>query len=130
MKKLLMSASVIVLAMSVGPAYAQQSTFGIGGGATFGHVGTLSGAGVLGNGAATAAGSGINTSIGAGTAVSTPLGGFSAGIGTSLGQTAGQSAAIANGPGGGAIAGSLTNNLGVGVGGGFTNATLPSNVTP
>ena len=125
MKKLLMSASVIVLAMSVGPAYAQStpSTFAIGGGATFGHVGTLTGAGVLGNGAAAAAASGVNNNIGAGTAVSTPLGGFSAGIGASIGQTAGQSAAMANGPGGAALSGSLVNNLGVGVGGGFSNQT-------
>jgi hypothetical protein len=125
MKKLLMSTSVIVLAMSVGPAYAQStpSTFGIGGGLTFGHVGTLTGAGVLGNGAATAAAAGVNNTVGAGTAVSTPLGGFSAGIGASIGQTAGQSAAPAGPLGGGAISGSLVNNLGVGVGGGFSNQT-------
>jgi hypothetical protein len=78
---------------------------------------------VLGNGAATAAAAGVNNNIGAGTAVSTPLGGFSAGIGASIGQTAGQSAAMANGPGGAALSGSLVNNLGVGVGGGFSNQT-------
>ena len=64
---------------------------------------------------------GINTSVGSGVAVATPAGSLSAGIGTSIGQSTGQSSAVA-GPGGGvALSGAFSNNLGVGVGGGFTN---------
>jgi hypothetical protein len=120
MKKLWMSVAFIALVGSIVPADA-QSTLAIGGGANLGNVTTITGAGALGNAAATSAASGINTSVGSGVAVASPLGSLSAGIGTSIGQSTGQSSAMA-GPGGGvALSGAFSNNLGVGVGGGFTN---------
>ena len=120
MKNLLMSVAFIALVGSIVPADA-QSTLAIGGGANLGNVTTITGAGALGNAAAASAASGINTSVGSGVAVATPAGSLSAGIGTSIGQSIGASNAVA-GPGGGvALSGAFSNNLGVGVGGGFTN---------
>ena len=120
MKKLLMSVAFIALVGSIVPADAQQ-TLAIGGGANLGNVTTITGAGALGNAAAASAAQGINTSVGSGVAVATPAGSLSAGIGTSIGQSVGQSSAVASGPGGAALSGAFSNNLGVGVGGGFTN---------
>ena len=116
MKKLLMSISFIALVCSAVPAGA-GSTLAIGGGANLGNVTTLTGAGALGNAAAASAANGVNTSVGSGVAVATPLGSLSAGIGTSIGQ----SGAVAGPGGGAALSGAFSNNLGVGVGGGFTN---------
>ena len=93
-----------------------------------GNVTTLTGAGALGKAGAASAANGFNTSVGSGVAVDTPAGSLSAGIGTSMGQSQGQSGAVA-GAGGAALSGSLSNNGGLGVGGGFTNAT-PANVLP
>ena len=119
MNKLLMSAAFVALVASIVPADA-GSTLAIGGGANFGNVTTLTGAGALGNAAAGSLANGINTSVGSGVAVATPAGSLSAGIGTSIGQSVGQSGAVA-GPGGAALSGAFSNNAGVGVGGGFTN---------
>ena len=120
MKKLLMSVAFIALVESIVPADA-GSTLAIGGGANLGNVTTLTGAGALGHAGAGSAASGVNTSIGSGVAVATPLGSLSAGIGTSIGQSTGQSGAVAGPGGGSALSGAFSNNLGLGVGGGFTN---------
>ena len=120
MKNLLMSVAFIALVGSIVPADA-GSTLAIGGGANLGNVTTLTGAAALGNAAAASAANGFNTSVGSGVAVATPLGSLSAGIGTSIGQSVGQSSAVASGPGGLALSGAFSNNLGIGVGGGFTN---------
>jgi len=120
MKKLLMSVSFIALVGSILPADA-GSTLAIGGGANLGNVTTLTGAATLGNAAAASAANGFNTSVGSGVAVATPAGSLSAGIGTSIGQSAGQSGAVAGPGGGAALSGALSNNHGLGVGGGFTN---------
>jgi hypothetical protein len=119
MKKLLMSLLFTALMGSIVPADA-GSTLAIGGGANFGNVTTLTGAGALGNAAAGSVANGVNTSVGSGVAVATPAGSLSAGIGTSIGQSTGQSGAVA-GPNGAALSGAFSNNSGVGVGGGFTN---------
>ena len=120
MKKLLMSVAFIALVCSAVPADA-GSTLAIGGGANLGNVTTLTGAGALGHAGAGSAASGVNTSIGSGVAVATPLGSLSAGIGTSIGQSTGQSGAVAGPGGGAALSGAFSNNVGLGVGGGFTN---------
>jgi hypothetical protein len=119
MKKLLISVAFIALVKGIVPADA-GSTLAIGGGANLGNVTTLTGAKALGNAAAGSIANGFNTSVGSGVAVATPLGSLSAGIGSSIGQSTGQSAALA-GPGGSALSGAISNNHGVGVGGGFTN---------
>lgn len=119
MRKFLTSVAFIALACSAVPANA-GSTLAIGGGANLGGVNMLTGAQALGNSAAGSIANGFNTSVGSGVAVATPAGSLSAGIGTSIGQSSGQSAAVA-GPNGQAISGAISNNGGVGVGGGFTN---------
>ena len=90
---------------------------------------TLTGAGALGKAGAASAANGFNTSVGSGVAVDTPAGSLSAGIGESIGQSVGQSGALA-GPNGAALSGARSTNLGVGVGGGFTNGTGLTNVLP
>jgi hypothetical protein len=119
MKKLLMSVAFMALACSAVPADA-GSTLAIGGGANVGGVNMLTGAQALGNSTAASIANGVNTSVGSGVAVATPAGSLSAGIGTSIGQSTGQSGALA-GPGGSALSGVISNNGGLGVGGGFTN---------
>src|SRR5947208_14025728 len=79
MKKLLMSVAFIGLVCGAVPADA-GSTLAIGGGANLGNVTTLTGAGALGNAAAASAANGVNTSVGSGVAVATPLGSLSAGM--------------------------------------------------
>jgi hypothetical protein len=119
MKKLLMSVALMALACSAVPADA-GSTLAIGGGANVGGVNMLTGAQALGNATAASIANGVNTSVGSGVAVATPAGSLSAGIGTSIGQSTGQSGALA-GPNGSALSGAISNNGGLGVGGGFTN---------
>jgi len=119
MKKLLMSAAFVALLCNAVPADA-GSTLEIGGGANTGGVNMLTGAQAFGNAAAGSIANGVNTSVGSGVAVATPAGSLSAGIGTSIGQSSGQSGAVA-GPNGSALSGAISNNGGVGVGGGFTN---------
>jgi len=65
----------------------------------------------------------VNTSIGTGFAVATPVGGLSASAGTSIGQSQGLSAAAAAGPAGLALTSGHVINVGNGNGIGFTNVT-------
>lgn len=119
MKRLLISASVLVMSSVFAPAFA-ASTLAVGGGANLN--GTLTGVTTSshGLGGAVGAAGALQTSTGTGVAVSTPIGGISAGIGQSNG-VAGSNAAAGGilGGGGTAVSGSLGGGLGVG--GGFTN---------
>ena len=119
MKKFLLSAAILVLASS--PSWA-GSTVAIGGGASLNSVGTTANTSSHGLGASVAGASGVQTSIGTGVAVSTPIGGISAGIGQSQGL-AGSNAGSIGILGGGGSANSGVLGVGVGVGGGFTNST-------
>ena len=117
MKKLPISAAL--LALSDGSAQA-ASTLAVAGGASAASINTAAGAAATGPAIAGSLQIGTAQNVGAGFAVATPAGGLSTGIGASVGNNFGASGAIA-GPGGvGAAAGHVT-NVGVGVGGGFTN---------
>ena len=119
MKKLLMSVAFIALVGSIAPADA-ASTFAIGGGFNLGHVQTGTTANTTGTAAAGSLANGTNTSIGAGFAAATPAGGVSTGLGASAGQSNSVSGAASIGNGSATTSG-VSNNIGVGVGGGFTN---------
>jgi hypothetical protein len=118
MKNLLMSVAFIALVGSV-PANA-DSTFAIGGGLNLGHVLTGTGAASIGNAAAGSLANGTTTNIGAGFAEASPAGSISTGLGVSAGQSNAVSGAASIGNGA-AITGAVSNIIGVGVGGGFTN---------
>ena len=122
MKKLFIGASIVAAALITVPANA-ASTLAIGNGNSVGFVNTAAGALALGNAAAASQQAGVNTSVGTGIAVATPLGGFSAGVGTALGQSQGLSAAAAAGPAGLAATTGHVLNIGNGNGIGFTNTT-------
>jgi len=77
-------------------------------------------AAALGTAAAGSPANRTNTNIGAGFAASTPVGGISTGVGASVGQSNAVSGATSFGNGA-AITSGVSNNIGVGVGGGFTN---------
>jgi hypothetical protein len=119
MKKLLMSVAFIALVGSIVPADA-ASTIAIGGGLNLGHVQTGAGAASIGNAAAGSLANGTTTNIGAGFAATSPVGGISTGLGASVGQSNAVSGAASIGNGA-AITSGVSNNIGVGVGGGFTN---------
>jgi hypothetical protein len=119
MKKLLMSAAFIALVGSIAPAHA-GSTFAIGGGLNLGHVQTGTVAHSTGTAAAGSLANGTNASIGAGFAAATPAGGISTGLGASAGQSNSVSGAASIGNGA-AMSSGVSNNVGLGVGGGFTN---------
>ena len=119
MKKLLMSVAFIALVGSIVPADA-GSTLAIGGGANVGGVNMLTGAQALGNSTAASVANGINTSVGSGVAVATPAGSLGA---ESARPSVSQPVSPARWParGGSALSGVISNNAGLGVGGGFTN---------
>jgi hypothetical protein len=119
MKNLLMSVAFIALVGSIVPADA-DSTFAIGGGLTASHIDTRALASTTGAGAASSLANGTTTQFGAGFAAATPLGGISTGLGASLGQSNSVSGAASIGTGTASTSG-VVNNIGVGVGGGFTN---------
>jgi hypothetical protein len=119
MKKLLMSVALIALVGSIVPADA-ASTLAIGGGFNLGHVQTATGANTTGTAAAGSLANGTTTNIGAGFAASSPVGGISTGLGASVGQSNAVSGAASIGNGA-AMTSGVSNNIGVGVGGGFTN---------
>ena len=119
MKKLLMSAAFIALVGNIVPADA-ASTFSIGGGLNLGHVQTGTGANTSGSAAAGSLANGTTTNIGAGFAASSPVGGISTGLGGSVGQSNAVSGAASIGNGA-AMTSGVSNNIGVGVGGGFNN---------
>ena len=118
MKKLFMSVAFIALVGSV-PADA-GSTLAIGGGFNLGHVQTTTGAMTHGTAAAGSLANGTNTNIGAGFAAVTPAGSIATGLGASAGQSNAKSGAVSFGNGSATTTG-ISNNAGVGVGGGFTN---------
>lgn len=105
--------------MAIGPAQA-GSTVAVAGGASAGHIVTGAGASATGPAVAGSFQVGTNSNVGAGFAVATPAGGLSTGIGASIGNTHGVAGTIA-GPGGTGLAVGTITNVGVGVGGGFTN---------
>jgi hypothetical protein len=119
MKKLLMSVAFIALVGNIVPADA-GSTIAIGGGLNLGHVQTTTGAASIGTAAAGSLANGTTTSIGAGFAAASPAGSISTGLGASVGQSNAVSGATSIGNGA-AITSGVSNNIGVGVGGGFTN---------
>jgi hypothetical protein len=119
MKNLLMSVAFIALVGSIVPANA-ASTLSIGGGLNFNNVQTRTTANTLGTAAAGSLANGTSTSIGAGFAASSPLGGISTGLGASVGQANSVSGAASIGNGSATTSG-FANTIGVGVGGGFTN---------
>jgi hypothetical protein len=119
MKKLLMSVAFIALVGSIVPADA-GSTLAIGGGFNLGHVQTMTTAATHGTAAAGSLANGTNTNIGAGFAAASPAGSISTGLGASAGQSNATSGAVSFGNGA-AITSGISNNVGVGVGGGFTN---------
>jgi hypothetical protein len=119
MKKLLMSVALIALVGSIVPADA-ASTLAIGGGANLGHVFTGTEAATHGSAAAGSLATGSNTNIGAGFAAASPAGSLSTGLGASAGQSNSTSGAISFGNGS-AMTSGVSNNVGIGVGGGFTN---------
>jgi hypothetical protein len=120
MKKLLLTTASLIL--SIGVAHA-ASTLAVSNGNAIGAVTTIAGAAALGNAAATSQQVGVNTSAGTGIAVATPLGGFSASVGTGIQQSQGLSAAAAAGPVGIALTGGHVGNFTNGNGVGFTNVT-------
>jgi hypothetical protein len=120
MNKLILGTAVVGLLFSV-PAQA-GSTLAIAGGATASHIGTTAFAAARGPAVAGSLQVGTSQNVGAGFAVSTPAGGLSTGIGASVGNSFGSSGTIA-GPGGTGFAAGQVNNVGLGVGGGFTNST-------
>ena len=114
-KILLASVALVVLAA---PASAQS--LAIGGGFNFGNVTTGAATATQGLAAAGSLASGQNQSIGTGFAVASPAGTLAAGVGASVGNSqsvSGAGAAL----GGSAITGGFSNNIGVGVGGGFAS---------
>src|SRR3954453_18950476 len=119
MKKLLMSVGFIALVGSIVPAGA-ASTLSIGGGFNLRHVQTATGAHPTGTAAAGSLANGTTTNIGAGFAASSPVGGISTGLGASVGQSNAVSGAASIGNGA-AMTSGVSNNVGIGVGGGFTN---------
>lgn len=119
MKKLLMSVAFITVVGSIVPAHA-ASTFAIGGGFNLGHVQTGTTAHTTGTAAAGSLANGTNASIGAGFAAATPAGGISTGLGASAGQSNSVSGAASIGNGSATTSG-MSSNVGLGVGGGFTN---------
>jgi len=120
MKKLFVASLLASVA-----AFATQgnaaSTLAVSNGNSFGFVNTTAGALAAGNAASTSQQVGVNTSIGTGFAVATPLGGLSASAGTAIGQSQGLSAAAATGPAGIAATTGNVINIGNGNGIGFTN---------
>jgi hypothetical protein len=122
MKKLLISVAFLPFIGLAHPASA-GSTLAVSNGNSFGFVNTSAGALAAGNAAATSQQAGVNTSIGTGFAVATPLGGLSASAGTAIGQSQGLSAAAAAGPAGIAATTGNVLNIGNGNGIGFTNVT-------
>jgi hypothetical protein len=119
MKKLLMSVAFIALVGNIVPADA-ASTLAIGGGFNLGHVQTGTAAASHGTAAAGSLANGTNTNIGAGFAATSPAGSIATGLGASAGQSNAVSGAASFGNGA-AITSGVSNNIGVGVGGGFTN---------
>jgi hypothetical protein len=119
MKKLLMSVAFITVVGSIVPADA-ASTLAIGGGLNLGHVQTGTGANSTGTAAAGSLANGTTTNIGAGFAAASPAGSLSTGLGASVGQSNAVSGAASIGNGAATTSG-VSNNIGVGVGGGFTN---------
>jgi hypothetical protein len=119
MKKLLMSVAFVALVESIVPAGA-ASTISIGGGFNLGHVQTATGVHTTGTAAAGSLANGTTTNIGAGFAASSPAGGISTGLGASVGQSNSASGAASIGNGS-AVTSGMSNNVGIGVGGGFTN---------
>ena len=113
MRKILLASAALV-AMSA-PSFAQGA---IGGGFNWGNVQTGAGTITAGTAAAGSLAAGNNTSIGSGFAVSTPAGGLAAGVGASAGQSQSVSGAASIGNGA-ALTSGFSNNIGVGVGGGF-----------
>jgi hypothetical protein len=119
MKKLLMSVAFIALVGSIVPADA-DSTLAIGAGFNLGHVQTMTTAATHGTAAAGSLANGTNTNIGAGFAAVTPAGSIATGLGASAGQSNASSGAVSFGNGAATTTG-ISNNAGIGVGGGFTN---------
>lgn len=119
MKNLLMSVAFIALVGSIVPADA-ASTFAIGGGLNLGRVQTGTAANTTGTAAAGSLANGTTTNIGAGFAAASPVGGISTGLGASVGQSNSVSGAASMGNGAATTSG-VSNNVGIGVGGGFTN---------
>jgi len=117
--------TTVALVCSVCAANAASNSVALGTGFNIGgtQTNTAAGAAALGNAAATSQQAGVNTSIGTGFAVATPLGGLSASAGTAIGQSQGLSAAAAAGPGGLALTSGHVINVGNGNGIGFTNVT-------
>jgi hypothetical protein len=120
MRKLFLITSALLCSVVAANA---GSTLAVSNGNSIGSVTTIAGAAALGNAAAASQQAGVNTSIGTGIAVATPIGGFSASAGTALGQSQGVSSAAAAGPGGIALTGGHVGNFGNGNGVGFTNVT-------
>lgn len=121
MRKFLFGVSIVALSLASVPAQA-ASTLAIAGGASGGIVNTGALAAATGPAVAGSLSVGSSSNVGAGFAVATPVGGLSTGLGASIGNTAGGSGVLA-GPGGAGIAAGHVGNIGVGVGGGFTNVT-------
>jgi hypothetical protein len=119
MKNLLMSVAFIALVGSIVPADA-ASTLAIGGGLTASHIDTRALANTTGTAVAGSLANGTTSQIGAGFAAASPAGGISAGLGASFGQSNSVSGAASIGNGT-AMTNGAVNNIGVGVGGGFTN---------
>src|SRR5215469_16245674 len=120
MKKLFLGTAIIAALIVSVPANA-ASTLAVANGNAIGAVNTAAGALALGNAAATSQQVGVNTSAGTGIAVATPLGGFSASVGTGIQQSQGLSAAAAAGPAGIAATAGHVLNITNGNGVGFTN---------
>jgi hypothetical protein len=121
MKKVMFSASLLALVLSFGPVKA-ASNVSFGTGFNFGHVQTQVGAVTAGTAAAGSIATGTNTSLGAGIATTTPAGSLTSAVGASAGQSNSASGAFSIGNGA-AASGGLSNNIGAGVGIGFTNVT-------
>ena len=116
MKTLYLSATILAL----GCANVSAQTFAVGGGASTSHAGTIAGVGTHGLAVGAAGGVSANASQGAGIAVSTPLGGLSAGIGQSNSLNGARAGVIA-GFGGSGVAGAGGTSGGIGLGGGITS---------
>src|SRR5215472_4156608 len=120
MKKLLLASA---MTFALGASAQAASTLAVSNGNAIGFVNTGAAALALGNAAATSQQVGVNTSAGTGVAVATPLGGFSASVGTGIQQSQGLSAAAAAGPAGFAATAGHVLNITNGNGVGFTNVT-------
>jgi hypothetical protein len=120
MRKLFM-VSAALLAFAGAPAMA-QSNLSFGGGFNFGHVQTGVATVTHGTAAAGSLASGTETSLGAGIATTTPAGSLTSAVGASAGQSNSTSGALSIGNGA-AATGGFSNNIGAGVGVGFTNTT-------